>query len=331
MITEPLISQDVLHDWLVETYPLEPPVILEFMPEGECSWNYRVTASDGTRYVLKLSRPGNCGTPSMNDHTIRTVQALYYEFGITQMTPPPLRGSTGQYINTLRDCTAVLIKYIEGTPAYQTPLDDQRQRQLGALIGRIHRSKLHPRERPMTEDFWPDLPGLLRRILDEAISPTRRYAPYHLKVLRIIQTILPRIEARLAEFLHLQKLLRDDIGLQDEFVVCHGDPSGGNVILTPDDSIALIDWDAPLFAPRERDLFFVRHQPAVMEGYHKVVGEVMLRPDVLRFYQLQWDLGEIVDYGTRILFRRQNKIQNKHDVLELLGHLKGANLLVYSG
>src|SRR5262245_36847090 len=98
MITRADVTNEVLTDWLAETYQLTPHS-LEFMPEGECSWNYLVTDAEGTRYVLKLTRPGNCSMPPYNESTIRTVQALYYEFGIAQMTPPPLRGTTGLYIN----------------------------------------------------------------------------------------------------------------------------------------------------------------------------------------------------------------------------------------
>jgi spectinomycin phosphotransferase len=321
MMSEPDIHLNALHTWLAETYPLALKT-LTFMPQGECGWQYRAIDDDEVVYVLKLSQAGLCGTGQINDQTIRAWQALYYEFGITQMPPPPLRGTTGAYINPLHDWTAILIKFIEGTPAYEKPLDEPQQRQLGTLMARLHRCKLHPRERPQTEDFAPHIPMLLRQILDEAYSPTRQYAPFHLKLLGILQKLAAPIERQLVAFTHLQKSLQEDAGLQADFVLCHGDPSPGNILVTPDANVVLIDWDAPVFAPRERDLFFLMQQPAVMAAYQNGIGEVSLRPEVLKFYQLAWDLGEIVDYGTRILFRRQSQTQNKHDVLSLVDHLK---------
>jgi spectinomycin phosphotransferase len=326
MITEPELHADILQPWLNLHYNLVSHS-LEFLPAGECGWHYLITGEDDTRYVLKLSRPDNCSTPPMNQQAIQAVQALYYEFGINQMSPPPERATTGQYINTLRGYTAVLLHYVEGVPSHEQPLDETQQRQLGALLARIHRAKLHVRERPTAEDFAPELATMLRRILIEADAPTRRYAAFHLKCLRIINNVAAQIHTRMEEFLRLQHILREDAGLHADYVVCHGDPSSGNIIIRPDETIALIDWDAPVYAPRERDLFFVRDMPIVMEAYTNAAGEVNLRADVLRFYQLQWDLGEIVDYGTRILFRRQSKAQNKHDVLCLMTHFKDAGFL----
>jgi spectinomycin phosphotransferase len=321
LITELEIAHEELVQWVGLIYQLEVQS-LTFLPLGECSWCYQLTDSSGQTYLLKVARAGNCETPPMNDQTIRTLQALYYEFGINQMTPPPLRGATGQYVNALKSHTAVLLKYIEGTPANQVGLNEAQQRQLGALLARIHRSKLHLRERPMAETFGEGLLPNLRRILGEAATPTRHYAPFHLRFLGILNAVRPRLELQLGEFARLQQALSEDVGLHADFVVCHGDPSAGNILLTPDENLVLIDWDAPLFAPRERDLVYVMDQPLVMEAYQKIVGEVLLRPEIVRFYQLLWDLGAIADFGRRILFRRQSKAQNKHDVLALIQHLK---------
>ncbi|MCU0511654.1 MAG: phosphotransferase [Anaerolineae bacterium] len=330
MITEAPLEPQRLLDWLHDTYGLACQH-LSFIPAGECAWCYRLEDSHGTPYLLKLSRGGLCSHPPINERTIRAVQALYYEFGITQMPPPPLRGSTGQHVNHYERYTVVLLPYIDGTPARHATLEERHQRQLGALLGRIHRAKLHPRERPPVEDFSPELPARLRRLLDEVISPTRRYADYHLKFLQVLQRARPLIETRLAEWLRLQKVLRHDAGLQADFVVCHGDPTPGNLILTPDDSLTLIDWDAPLFAPRERDLIFVLDNAPALESYRSAGGEVALRPEIVHFYRLQFELQAIVDFGTRILFRRQHKAQNKHDVLALLAHLRGSGLVPAGG
>lgn len=321
MISEPNILIDDMRQWLIETYPLTVKT-LEFMPYRECAWHYRVVDDTDAAYILKLSQNGLCGSGRISDQTIRAWQALYYEFGITQMPPPPLRGTTGAYINMLHDWTAVLVKYIEGTPAYQTALDETHQRLLGTLVARLHRCKLHPRERPQPEDFSPRLAPMLRRILDEVQFSTRKYAPFHLKLLGILHKLAEPLAQKLAEFVRLQKLLQHDAGLHADFVLCHGNPSPGNVIITPDNNVFLINWDAPVFAPRERDLYFLLDKPAVMLAYQNGVGDYNLRQEVLNFYQLAWDLGEIVDYGTRILFRRQSQAQNKHDVLALMRHLK---------
>ncbi len=321
MITEAELTHDALYYWLLHTYHLAVEQ-LTFLPHGECAWVYRVADTSGEVFILKLWRPGLCRTP-YSVQGIQTVQALYYDFGITQMTPPPLRGANGLYINSLSPYEAVLLKYTDGITAAEATLTETQQRQIGALLGRIHRSKLHTRERPDLEDYGADIPEIIERILAEAEQPTRRYAPFHFKVLDAVQRVRPQIESRLTTFTDQRRMLWHDTGLRADCVVCHGDPTPGNLILTPDDSITLIDWDHPVFAPRERDLHAVQHWPAVMDAYQSIVGEVTLRPQIMRFYNLWWELGELADYGRRILFQRQDNHQNKHDVLELIEVLKG--------
>lgn len=319
MITEADLTHDALYYWLLQTYHLAANQ-MTFLPQGKCAWVYRVTANN-EEFILKLWRHGLCRMP-YSVQGIQTVQALYYDFGITQMTPPPMRGSTGLYVNSLAPYEAVLLKYTEGVTAEDTDLTESQQRQIGALLGRIHRSKLHPRERPDAEDYGADVPDLIERILGEANHPTRRYAPFHIKVLETVQRVQPQIRDRLTSFVDQRRMLWHDTGLRADSVVCHGNPIAENLILTPDDSITLIDWDHPVFAPRERDLYAIQHWPAVMDAYQSLVGEVMLRPQILRFYELWEQLGDLADTGRRVLFQRQDNRQNKHDVLKLMALLK---------
>jgi hypothetical protein len=40
-------------------------------------------------------------------------------------------------------------------------------------------------------------------------------------------------------------------------VLCHADRHGWTVLVRGDDEVAIVDWDEPLLAPKERDLMFV--------------------------------------------------------------------------
>jgi spectinomycin phosphotransferase len=65
-----------------------------------------------------------------------------------------------------------------------------------------------------------------------------------------------------------------------ELVLCHSDIHGGNVLISRNDELYIVDWDNPILAPKERDLMFIgggidyiwksqREEAIFYEGYGK--------------------------------------------------------------
>ncbi|KXK52341.1 MAG: aminoglycoside phosphotransferase family protein [Anaerolineae bacterium] len=63
-----------------------------------------------------------------------------------------------------------------------------------------------------------------------------------------------QIESLISHARHLAGHLRSYPPPQ---IVCHGDIHVGNVLITPDGMLYLVDWDTLVYAPKERDLMFV--------------------------------------------------------------------------
>jgi spectinomycin phosphotransferase len=42
-----------------------------------------------------------------------------------------------------------------------------------------------------------------------------------------------------------------------KFVLCHTDFHGGNILISRNDELYIVDWDNPILAPKERDLMFI--------------------------------------------------------------------------
>ena len=42
-----------------------------------------------------------------------------------------------------------------------------------------------------------------------------------------------------------------------EFILCHGDIHGWNLLTANDGALYIVDWDTLIFAPKERDLMFI--------------------------------------------------------------------------
>jgi Ser/Thr protein kinase RdoA (MazF antagonist) len=95
---------------------------------------------------------------------------------------------------------------------------------------------------------------------------------------------------------------------QYEFVVCHTDAHGGNVMRDANGALWIIDWETARLAPPEHDLWMLgAHLGAVLPQYVRGLGrEVRLNADLLGFYacrrvleDLALDVGMVVHENTR--------------------------------
>ena len=104
----------------------------------------------------------------------------------------------------------------------------------------------------------------------------------------------------------LAKKCQDQMG---EFVLCHSDIHGGNVLIDEQNSIFIVDWDDPIMAPKERDLMFIgggvanvwnkpREEKFFYEGYESINVNQML----IAHYRHERILEDIVLYCKALLF-----------------------------
>lgn len=324
MKTQPKLSEAFLERWLNKHYHLIPQRV-RFMPRGECSWGFVLDAPDGQYFFLKLWQLGLCEGNLTEDH-IQTMMTLYYEFGLQQMTPPPVRSlSSGNFINRCSRYQAVLLPWVDGYPATDKPLNDFQQRQLGALLATLHSAKLAVRERPRQENFSPHYISNIKRLLKATRQPPQPHRDTQEPMVQLLRSTEANILRLLDEFEALRgAALQIDA---THYVVCHGDPSSGNIVVSRDDQVILIDWDTLCYAPPERDLFFIHDMEGALDGYQRVAEDYTLNETLIRYYQAHWILQEILEYGERTLFTEQSAAQCEHDVASLEYELKQAKLI----
>src|SRR5207244_8389909 len=110
----------------------------------------------------------------------------------------------------------------------------------------------------------------------------------------------------------LETLQRKVRRMNLEFVKCHGEPSPGNILSSDNAEVYLLDWDEPIFAPKEKDLLFFKvNLEPVMKGYSGFSSDTVIDQDVLEFYGHMWNLGEITCYGSKVLFEDYSDSQNQ--------------------
>ena len=319
MLSEPALSHDSICSAVQRLWGMQV-VALEFLsPGGECSWGYRLNTAAGARLFLKLSQPRVCGT-------VLCEQNLIAADGLSRALGPERvvsawRSRHGRFLESIDAYQARLQPWVEGAAFMDLPdgPDAAQQRRLGELVAEIH--SFRPAQRPLDEDFSApelrDWPTLLKA-LD---LPAAERSPAQLALADLLREAQPRMARWIEAYHDLAGRVR---AAGHPCVFCHGDPSSGNVLARPDGSLALVDLDAPAWAPRERDLFHLRLWPAALEAYHRRYPDVEADGDLLRLYQLAWDIGEVVDYGWRALLTRQSAAQQRHDLRGLRVHLEEA-------
>ena len=319
MLSEPALSHDSICSAVQHLWDA-PVVALEFLsPGGECSWGYRLETAAGARLFLKLSQPRVCGTELCEQNLI-AADGLSRALGPERIVSA-WRSRPGRFLESIDAYQARLQPWVESVAFMDLPggPDATQQRRLGELVADIH--SFRPAQRPLDEDYSApelrDWPTLLKA-LDQ---PAAERSPAQLALADLLHEAQPRMARWIEAYLELADRVR---AAGHPYVFCHGDPSSGNVLVRQDGSLALVDLDAPAWAPRERDLFHLRLWPAALEAYHRRRPGVEADGDLLRLYQLAWDIGEVVDYGWRALLTQQSAAQQGHDLRGLRVHLEEA-------
>lgn len=299
MRQEPNVDHAAIRTILAGHYGVDATAV-RFLPLGfdaEAAV-YRVAARDGRHYFLKL-RFG-----AVNEPALRVAHALH-ELGIHEVLAP-LRARSGRPSCEVDGVGAVLYPWIDGRDAMTVGLSPGQWRAFGAALRRIHDGGLAGRFRDdlRVESFaLPSAEAVrdLARVVesDDLPGPTaRRFAAFWRANAGRIEAIIARAEA-------LGRSLRQR---RFEQVLCHGDIHAANILVGDDGAIHLIDWDAPLVAPRERDLLFVvgstiartvlpDEEAAFFAGY----GPIAIDPEALAFFRYERFVEDLGEFGRSVL------------------------------
>ena len=298
MLEKPTISDQLLISRLQEEYNLRV-VELTFLPLGADMGTavYRV-AGDGTAYFLKL-RKGF-------DEIIVTVPLFLKSQGIQEIIAP-FETRSKQGWADFGEYKMILYPFIEGKNGFQMDLTDDHKRELGAALKRIHTTKI--------------LPELKSMIPQETFSPYWRERVKEFQR-QIEQTSFDDLNAaKLAEFIRskrseINRLIERTEALASELqpqshelVLCHTDIHGANILITNTDEFYIVDWDAPLLAPKERDLMFIgggiddiwkskRDESIFYAGY----GKTDIDFTVMAYYRYERVIEDLAAYGEQLLW-----------------------------
>jgi spectinomycin phosphotransferase len=323
MLTKPDISDDTIIACLHDTFGLRIAHVT-FLPLGWVNNAvYRATADSGTPYFLKLRQR------NFNEIAV-TLPAFLHAQGIRQVVAPLATTTHTLWVHA-HGFDWILYPFFDGKTGFEVALSKPQWIALGASLKAIHTTIL-----PI---------GLVERVPQEDFSPTRRtiVKAFHKQVAQ--DRYADPTAASLAAF---WKTKRDEIhciveraeqlahALQNravKLVVCHSDLHGRNVLVGADGASAIVDWDEPILAPKERDLMFIGggvggiwHNDQEARWFYQGYGQTEIDLVALSYYRYERIVADIAAYSEHI-FGMQGSVEERQKGLRLINQFLPNNVV----
>jgi spectinomycin phosphotransferase len=198
----------------------------------------------------------------------------------------------------------ILYPFIEGKDGYEVNLTEAQWVEFGAAVKRIHLTEL-PSEllhQVRREDYNPlgrnRVKGFQAQVDSDAFidSTAARLAAFMCEKQTEISQLVGRAE-RLASELQTREM---------DFVLCHSDLHAGNLHITPDGQVYIVDWDNPILAPKEHDLMHIgasaRWNGRVIKRlFFQGYGEARVDGMAIAYYRCERIIQDIAEFCSQLL------------------------------
>ena len=248
-----------------------------------------------------------------------------HDAGIQQIISP-IKTKHGQTTQYLDDYTLVVYPFIEAQDGFKQNLTDDQWITFGKALRQIH------------EFILP--PSIQAKIKREAYSPKWR------EIVRSLYTHIETEESgdiialQLIAFMKqhkatIQRLVNraEQLGhkIKEQsllFVLCHSDIHGGNVLIGENGALYLVDWDAPILAPKERDLMFIGggvaniwNNPYEEKLFYQGYGKTEINKTALAYYRHERIVEDIALYCQQLLFTAEGGKDRPKMFKQVYGHV----------
>jgi spectinomycin phosphotransferase len=287
VIERPDISDSTLVDGVRDGWGLSVEKIV-FMPVGldGSAWAFEVRMVGGGRRFLKV-RAGEFTRPALR------LPSYLFDHGLPQVVAP-IGG-----VHAVHDLRLALYPFVDGPSLWSQGLTDAQWVAYGRFLGGLHAMALPSEVAGLvpTETYASTAPHRVRALAGPAVADPA------------LGPLWRRHRETLSAWADEVELLERDASADPApTVVCHADIHPGNLLAGGDD-LRVVDWDAPIRAPKERDLMFVfgadfGEHPinAHREGLFRAgYGPLDLNDALLRYYRLERRLDDVALCAATVL------------------------------
>ena len=300
MLEKPDLAEDDLIRCLQDEYGI-PVETIAFLPLGadQDTAVYRVVTADERVYFAKL-RKGDFQAASV------TVPNYLAALGTRQVIPS-LPARAGQRWVDLAPYKVILYPFVDGHDGYAHGLSQAQWAEFGAALKRFHTAAFPaaltasiPRE-----TFSPECRQMVRMFLGQLEGD-----PPADPVALALAAFLRSKKAEVLDLVAQSEQLAARVQAQaPDFILCHADIHGWNLLLDGDGALYIVDWDTLIFAPKERDLMFIggglgdsgytsqEEETLFYQGY----GQTVVNLTALAYYRSERIVEDLAVYCEQIL------------------------------
>jgi spectinomycin phosphotransferase len=301
MLEPPKIDLEAMAEAVRAAYALDVRA-LTFLPIGNDmrSFVYRLATANGDLFLK--ARAGEPYAPALQ------VPRALIDSGIAEIVAPlpTTRGDLGQ---PFEGFTLLLYPFVSGDSAMNRGLTDAQWRAHGAILHRVHATCLSDEVAAMlpidayTPPSMPDLLTFHARVQREKFAGGLRAeaSAFWREHAATIGLMIERA-AMFGDALRARGL---------PHVLCHADIHTANVMVDDAGGVHYVDWDGPMFAPRERDLKFMlgtsigdpvtlMQEDVFFAGYG--IGRDEIDATALAYYRHEWVIEDLASYCFQTFF-----------------------------
>jgi spectinomycin phosphotransferase len=313
MLEPPALSEALIIASLWDEYALRAQR-LTFLPLGADvnTAVYRVEVGE-VEYFLKL-RKGDFDEISV------AVPHFLHQQGLETIIAP-LSTRSGQLWGLLDDYRMILYPFVDGHDGYERSLSPGQWPAFGSAMRTIHDAGLPPdlRRRIPSEDFSARWRERVRAFQSQVEGGAQ--VEFNDPIAAQLAAFMRKHSAEISHLVeHTEQLAALMHARPRPWVLCHGDVHPGNLLLPTANPSALyiVDWDNPIYAPRERDLALVGGTYAwrraddmalFYQGYHSgkvdppagMDPQVEIEPTALRYYRCERIVVDIAEFCQQLL------------------------------
>lgn len=303
------LSDQCITDCLNTNYGIKVAK-LTFLPIG-ADMNasvYKAETHDQSSYFIKLKRG--------HHHDISaTIITLLHDAGMQHLIPP-IKTTLGQPIQHIDDFTLIVFPFVEGQDGFSRNLTDDQWVTLGMVMKKIHEIDVPPSiqlmiRRENYSSTWREAVRSLYAHIESKPSGDE----IALKLIAFMKKNSETIHRLVDRATQLGKQIQDQL---PQFVLCHSDIHGGNVLMDGNDVIYMVDWDDPIMAPKERDLMFIGggvanvwNKPHEENFFYKGYGKTEINMTILAYYRHERIVEDIALYGQQLLLTSTDDQSNR--------------------